>query len=186
MNCEPIPGKLTTKMLCVQPINKQQQDIVRRLTSAYIEQAAVFFKRHIEPVAIQFDIKGRAAGMYLVQDGKSIIRYNAYLFAKYFEDNIATTVPHEVGHYVADVLYGLENIKPHGMEWKKIMHVLGADASVTANYDLAGIPVRRQKRFTYDCGCMTHQLSAIRHHKVRQGKAAYRCKHCGSRVIFTG
>ncbi|TNF35738.1 MAG: metallopeptidase (SprT family), partial [Gammaproteobacteria bacterium] len=174
------------KMLCVQPINKQQQDIVRRLTSAHIEKAAAYFNREIHPVIVQFDLKGRAAGMYLVQDGKSLIRYNAHLFSKYFEDSIATTVPHEVAHYVADMLYGLENIKPHGMEWKKIMQVLGADASVTANYDLAGIPIRRQKHFNYDCGCMTHQLSAIRHHKIRLGKATYRCKYCGSRVVYTG
>ncbi len=124
--------------------------------------------------------------MYRVKNGKGRIfkrqqreiRYNPYIFSKYFEDSFTTTIPHEVAHYVTDIIYGLKNIKPHGEEWKAVMHAFDADASVTANYDLSGIPVSRQTLFTYQCDCREHQLSTIRHNKIKKRRYQYYCNYC--------
>jgi len=133
---------------------------------------------------VLFDLKGRSAGMYRVAGHRRVIRYNPYLFAKYPQDNLAVTVPHEVAHYVTDVLFGLRRVRPHGAEWQAVMRAFEADASRTADYDLTGIPVRTQRRFGYRCACFVHQLSTRRHNQVRRGAARYYCRACGEELRY--
>ena len=131
--------------------------------------------------------------MYVVSGrGLSIhrkIRYNPWLFGKYFEDNLRDTVPHEVAHYVTEQLYGRGNgrsgsgVLPHGQEWRSVMAAFGADDSVTCQFDLSGIPRRRQKTVDYRCHCREHQLGVRRHNKVERGLASYLCRHCGERLV---
>lgn len=170
----------------ISPLSPEQQRIVIDETQAYIKRAADLFGLKDKAVEITFNLKGRSAGMYRVRSGTGLIfprqqreiRYNPYIFSKYFEDNYATTIPHEVAHYVTDIIYGLKNIKPHGKEWKAVMHAFGADASVTADYDLAGIPLKKRSVFTYLCDCREHQLSSIRHNKIKKRRYQYYCNYC--------
>ena len=154
-------------------------------THNYLTRAADLFDLQNETIDITFNLKGRCAGMYRVKSSRRIftlqqkeIRYNPYIFSKYFMDNYTTTIPHEVAHYVTDRLYGIKNIKPHGKEWKAIMHAFNADASVTADYDLAGIPLKTQSLFTYQCSCREHKLTSIRHNKIVKRRYQYYCKNC--------
>ncbi len=163
-------------------LGEQEQGVICSATIACLRQAGKIYAIDPHPVPVSFDLRGRAAGMYQVQRGQRRIRYNPYIFARYFDDNLAVTVPHEVAHYVTDLLYGLRNVRPHGPEWKSVMQVLGADARVTADYDLGDIPVRRQKRYSYRCKCSTHLLSACRHNRVGRGAASYLCRKCGAPV----
>jgi SprT protein len=144
----------------VAPIGPERQRCVVETTRRTIARASVLFGLDFAEIPVTFELRGRAAGMYRVQRGRRLIRYNPYLFAKYYRDNLANTVPHEVAHYITDVLYGLRNVRPHGPEWQAVMHALGAQPEATCRYDLDGIPVRRQRRFTYRCACTTHSLSA--------------------------
>ena len=170
----------------IHPINHQQRAHVEILTIRYLRQAATHYGYDYQPVQIAFDLKGRAAGVYQVRQGRVCIRYNPYIFAKFFEDNLATTIPHEVAHYVSDRLFGLRNIKPHGKEWQGIMQDFGIKPEATGRYDLTGIPVRRQKRHEYHCICRTHQISSSRHNKIQQGSVSYQCQYCGSTISFSG
>jgi len=160
--------------------------MVRQATERCLRRAGQICRRDFSPIPVTFDLTGRSAGMYRVQRGRRSIRYNPYLFAKYFEENVAVTVPHEVAHYVTDVLYGLHRVRPHGLEWQSVMRYLGVEPRATGDYDLSGIPVRRQRRFDYACGCATHRLSARRHNKVHRGEALYRCRRCGGPLVFSG
>ena len=170
----------------ISPLSAEQQEKVIQQTRAYIRQATELFAIKDKAVEISFNLKGRSAGMYRVRHGKGLIfarqqreiRYNPYIFSKYFTDNYSTTIPHEVAHYVTDIIYGLKNIKPHGKEWKAVMHAFDADASVTANYDLSGIPLKKLSVFTYRCDCREHQLSTIRHNKIIKRRYKYYCNHC--------
>lgn len=163
----------------------QQQDIIKQ-TEYYIKQATALYNLKYKEVEITFNLKGRSSGMYRVKHfrqrfllhKKREIRYNPFIFAKYYDDNFATTIPHEVAHFITDIIYGLKNIKPHGQEWQAIMHAFGADASVTANYDLSGIPLKKQTQYTYICQCREHQLSSIRHNKISKRRFQYFCKNC--------
>ena len=167
----------------VQPITPGHERHIRNLTDEYICRAGMIYNRDLPLIPVLFDLKGRAAGMYRVQNRNRTIRYNPYIFAKYPDDNIASTVPHEVAHYVVDILYGATNVRPHGNEWRQVMLSLGAEPRVTGNYDLSGIPVRRQRRHTYQCACKIHQISTVRHNKIRLGKAHYFCRSCMAPIL---
>ena len=92
---------------------------------------------------------------------------------------MAVTVPHEVAHYLVDCLHGLGRVRPHGVQWRGIMNAFGVEPRATGSFDLTGIPVRRQRRFTYRCECSTHHLATRRHNSVQRGEARYRCRDCG-------
>jgi SprT protein len=166
-------------MTIVAPItSSQQQQVVERVAELLL-QCEQQFDQAFKAIEIRFDLTGRASGMYVVKHKQQYFRFNIFILAKYFEDSLATTVPHEVAHYVSDVLFGIKNIRPHGKEWQSIMYTLGVEPRVTGNYDLTGMPVKRQRRFDYVCDCMTHQLTTTRHNKVLKSNARYSCKKCG-------
>lgn len=172
----------------IQPLSSGQQQQVIDQTHFYIEQATSLFNLNNKPVDITFNLKGRSAGMYRVRHHAGHytreIRYNSLIFSKYFDKNFASTIPHEVAHYVSDIMYGLKNIKPHGREWKALMQAFGADASVTASYDLSGIPLKKRTLYTYQCSCREHQLSSIRHNKINKRRYQYYCNHCKQALYY--
>lgn len=167
-------------MNLIEPISSHQQQQVVNETGRYLLIASEFFDRTIPAIPILFDLKGRAAGMYKTSRNARHIRFNPYLFAKYFQDNLADTVPHEVAHYVTDIVYGLKRVRPHGKEWQTVMEVFGVSPRTTHNFNLEGIPQRNQQRFTYQCGCQSYQLTTRRHNLIRKGARRYFCRSCKS------
>lgn len=170
----------------IEPVNDHQMKQVIACTHDYLQRARRLCQQDFPDIDVDFDLTGRAAGMYSVRSGVARIRYNPYIFAKYFSSSLHTTVPHEVAHYVTDRLYGLHNIRPHGTEWAQIMRAFGASPRATGDYDLTGIPVRRQRRFSYRCACREHELSCVRHNRIQRKRARYMCQFCGSGIRYTG
>lgn len=170
-------------MSTIKPITSDQQQKVIERVSELLQQCGQHFNKSFKPVEIRFDLRGRTSGMYVVKNHQQYLRFNPFIFSKFFEDSLENTVPHEAAHYVAHVLFGIKNIRPHGKEWKSIMRMLGAEPRVTGDYDLSGISVKKQRRFDYDCDCMSHQLTTIRHNKVLQQKAYYICRKCGKTLL---
>lgn len=168
-------------MLSARPLQTEQQEQILSATEAFIYRASAQLEYSFEPIPVLFDLKGRAAGMYKVNKSQRVIRYNPYIFDRYFSENLEATVPHEVAHYIVDVLYGLRRTKPHGKEWKNIMAMFDADASVTCSFDLVGLPTRHYQRFDYSCSCRTHELTRIRHNRVLKG-ASYHCRYCKQKL----
>lgn len=172
--------------MILEPISAKQEQQVRQQTTDCLRRACELFDLSYDPVPVHFDLRGRAAGMYQVRSAKMRIRYNPYLFAKYFDENLRQTVPHEVAHHIAGRLFGLRCIRPHGEEWRMIMRTLGVEPRVTAEFDLTGIPLRRQRRYTYVCHCREFQLSSRRHNRINRHKASYHCRACGSELSYVG
>ncbi len=166
----------------IEPIDSAQERQVLAATERYLGLAETIFLRKIPPVHVNFNLMGSSAGMFQVKKGASLIRYNPWLFAKYFEENLAATVPHEVAHYVVHCLHGLHRVKPHGPEWRAVMAAFDADASVTGDFDLEGIPTRRQRRFRYHCGCREHEVSTRRHNIMQGGRGRYQCRLCNGEL----
>ena len=160
----------------ITPINEAQKKCVIDRTRYFIDEACKIYQRNFELISVDFDLKGRAVGMYRTNRHQRVIRYNPYIFAKYFEDSLESTVPHEVAHYITDIMFS--QIRPHGEEWREVMQAFGADASRICNYDLDGIPVRRYQHHAYHCSCMTHEITSRRHNKILKNKARYFCKKC--------
>lgn len=166
------------------PISENLQQLVIEETNRFIKSAAEYYGEEMKEVPVLFDLTGKAAGMYRVKAGQRVIRYNPYVFAKYYDDNFSETIPHEVAHYVTDILYGLRRIRPHGAEWKSVMQIFGVAANRTANYDLSGLPVRSFQTYVYHCGCQNFELTSRRHNKILKGTGHYMCRDCGGKLLF--
>ena len=167
-------------------VSNLDQRLVVEQTASRIRQASDLFERNFAQIPVLFDLHGRTAGMYRVRNGERVIRYNPFIFARYFDDNLAQTVPHEVAHYIADIVYGFRNIRPHGEEWKNIMRFFGADTRATSQYDLEGLPQRKFHQFRYRCRCQLHNLTSRRHNRVERNQVRYFCKQCGGRLKYAG
>ena len=166
----------------VEPITELQRDQVIKRTSQYLELARQCFKKQFADIAVDFDLKGKCAGMYQRNAQGRRIRYNPYLMAKYFTHSLEQTVPHEVAHYITDCLWPFRRVKPHGKEWRSVMEAFGVEPKVTGSFDLTGIPIKQYQKFAYSCSCKTHQLSAIRHRRQSSGMADYYCRACKQRL----
>ena len=171
-------------MPMIEAIGKTQQSLVVDQSNNFITRAGAIFQRKFAPLEILFDLMGSTAGMFRVREKQCQIRYNPWLFAKYFDDNLASTVPHEVAHYIVHKLYSPGRMRPHGEEWQAVMVAFDAEPTVTGNYDLSGIPQRRQRRFNYRCDCRQHELSTRRHNKVINGNSNYLCRYCRGRLNY--
>ena len=100
----------------IDPISEIQKNLVVDKTEYFLHQASEKYQHTFEPIIIDFDLKGRVAGMYRRKQNQRVIRYNPYLFAKSFADSLTLTVPHEVAHYVTDMMFARAKYRPrpHG------------------------------------------------------------------------
>lgn len=164
-------------------LNHQQKMIIESHTSQRLETARDWFPQHrIQPVKVAFDLIGQSAGHYY--PANNLIRYNSHIAAKYFEHFVQQTVTHEVSHHIVYQLTSKARTyaQAHGPEWKAVMRRFGVTPERCHNYDLSEIPSKRQRRFSYRCACMQHQLSATRHNRVQKG-VSYYCKSCGGELL---
>ena len=168
----------------IEPIGDLQQRQVQDRTEHFICQAEHIYARKFARVPVLFDLSGRAAGMFKVVGSKHWIRYNPWIFGKYFQENLSDTVPHEVAHLIVHEAYPKRSIKPHGHQWQALMARFGADAGVTFDLDLEGIPQRRQSTHPYHCGCRVHKVSSTRHNRILRGAGRYQCRSCNGQLIY--
>ena len=119
--------------------------------------------------------------MFCHHGRQSWIRYNPWIFAQNLPLHIEDTVAHEVAHYGVHKVFGRlrPKPKPHGVEWKSLVQLLGGKPSARFELDTEGLPLRRQRRFSYRCDCREHEVSATRHNRARQG-TKYLCRYCHS------
>lgn len=162
----------------ISPVTKSQRAQIIRATHDAIANAEEIFRQSFPALPIHFDLHGKCAGMYQVKGPNKRIRYNPWIFAKYYEESLSNTVVHEVAHYLVDCLWGINKVKPHGREWKNTVRLMGAEPIVRGDYDLTGIPRRQYRSFKYLCDCRSHELTILRHRKIEAKKARYHCKAC--------
>lgn len=168
----------------VAPIDAQQREQVIAETQRYVDIAARELEYPFAAVPVSFDLSGTTAGMFRGEGEQCSIRYNPWIFGKYFTENLRATVPHEVAHYVVHQLYGRRRVKPHGSEWRAVMALFGADDEVTFKLDLSGIPRRRQRTHPYRCACREHEVSTTRHNRIMRGSGRYLCRYCNNELIY--
>ena len=171
-------------MVSVEPIGVEQRRQVLARTVDFIERAEDIFGRRFERIPVLFDLRGTTAGMYRIVGRRRSIRYNPWIFSKYYEENLRDTVPHEVAHYIVHAVYGDRRIRPHGRQWLDLMARFGADPGVTFNLDLEGIPQRRQQTHAYRCECRVHELSTTRHNRIQRGAGGYQCCFCRGDLVY--
>ncbi|MBX2867661.1 MAG: SprT-like domain-containing protein [Acidiferrobacterales bacterium] len=165
----------------IQPIGKEQQTEVIKLAEHFICQAEKLFQISLEKIPVTFDLKGRAAGMFRIKKGEKQLRFNPWIFSLHYDANLYDTVPHEVAHYVVNVLFGSSGIKPHGPEWQNVMIALGREPKTTCDFPIDGVPTRQMRHFAYQCYCQDHKVSSIRHNRIQRGQTYY-CRRCRSQL----
>lgn len=163
------------------PLSDAQQQQVCQRTNHFILLAARLYNNNFPSITVLFDLTGRSAGMFRVKGKQKSIRYNPYIFAKYYQDNLYNTVPHEVAHYIAYQLYA-HRVAPHGPQWQQIMHDFNRSPKVYCEYDITGIPQKRYQYIDYHCHCGTQKLTKIRHNRILKG-SRYFCKKCHQPLI---
>jgi len=157
-----------------------------------ITKAENAFSRHSIPmIDIKYDLRGRCAGQYtrVNRSGlhKSVglsyrsFRFNPVLLQENYEDYLENTVPHEVAHYITDLVY--PHAKPHGREWKGVMEsVLGVSATRCHKYDTTNSRVRTVRRVAYTCACgHEHNVTVNMHNKILRGSVRI-CKKCRTQI----
>lgn len=168
----------------IEPIDLARQAEVRSETERYIAQATQLLEYPFSSIPVHFDLSGTTAGMFKVFGDQCCIRYNPWIFAKYFHENMTGTVPHEVAHYIVHVLFPRKRTKPHGAEWQAVMSAFDADPGVTFDLDLSGVPQRRQRSHPYNCGCQEHAVSTTRHNRMQKSRAVYLCRQCNGPLRY--
>ncbi|WP_165741737.1 SprT-like domain-containing protein [Candidatus Thiosymbion oneisti] len=154
------------------------QHRAKRLTTKLHDLAARHFDAELATPSVRFDLRGTSAGQVRVTDGGDcLIRYNARLLERHPWAFLSQTIPHETAHLVAFSLFGPQ-VPPHGREWRAIMVLFGATPERCHHYRVDGLQVRHLRRYDYRCACRIHQLTSIRHNRVRSGQL-YRCRQCG-------
>ena len=168
----------------VDPIGADQRSEVRAETARFVTLAGELLGRRFPAIPVKFDLSGTTAGMFKADGDDCLIRYNPWIFAKYYQENLVDTVPHEVAHYIVHLTRGRRRVKPHGPEWQALMEAFGVDPSVTFNLDLSGIPQRRQRTHAYRCACRDHDVSTTRHRRIERG-TVYLCRYCNENLVYS-
>lgn len=139
------------------------------------------FKLYFE---LKFDLKGSSTigQCRKLKDRHYLIRLHEPLLLHFKKSYIDDVLFHEVAHAIQMQKYKTK-VKPHGKEWKKIVHILHAeDKSYQTKppynqFIKQNIP-RKIKRIEYICNCKnSHFLTIIRDNRVRNG-ALYKCNVC--------
>lgn len=143
-------------------------------------------QRQLPTPTIRFGLRGRMAGQAVLarrRGDANAIRINIELLLSHRREMIDVTVPHEVAHVAIHCRHG-RRVRPHGPEWKALMHAFGVPADVC--HDMPTTPTRKLRQFPYRCGCdELAWLTSIRHRRAQNG-TVYRCRRCGDKLEFAG
>lgn len=154
----------------------EMETLARAETKRYLEIAREIFKVDIPDIPVLFDIKSaNMAGQACYSPLR--IRYNTPMMVLNGMNFINRTVPHEVAHIVAKIVYG--RCQKHNANWRRVYEKIGGtNVSRCHNYDTAGIVGKTKTKYDYRCGCMTHSVGPKIHKNIQTGARSYTCRLC--------
>ena len=143
-------------------------------------------------VNISYDLdSARTIGQYIYST--RTIRLNNNLLEEYGEAYILDTVVHEFAHAVIHNFYPdgynphtRKRVNGHGPEFRRVCRAFGNDGCARSslfNDSKTMKQTKRQTRITYKCGCMTHEVSKVRHNRIISGKTSYSCSVCKTPIV---
>jgi len=106
-----------------------------------------------------------------------------------FDKYLQTTVPHELAHAIAILLYGSHFGGGHGrtgkMVYKEISGLKTMDITRCHSYEVVRRPT---KKYIYTCGCVdkNHFISGRMHTSIQRDGRNRRCNRCYDRIVFSG
>lgn len=180
--------------------NNEMKEIVKNEIFKLIEK----WFDHADQVGIQlkdiplpevkFDVKShRTNGLceYMFDFSGVTLNFNFDKLSVNFDSFLAHTVIHEVAHYCVLTWRGVIRSRNgrrivHGADWKWMMGFFGCDAKRCFSHENTSIINKKRTTFTYQCSCRNHELTIIRHNRVRRGTQDYICNKCKTNLIYVG
>lgn len=153
-----------------------QTQAYKRVHELLAQARELYPNANIPTVAVRFTVRGTCAGKanYMHR----YVNFNPVLLEENGQAFIDRTVVHEVAHIVTDAVHWRPT-RAHGKEWRSVMRKLGVSEPTRCHsYDVSNARVRTVRRFTYKCGCASHELTTVRHNKILRGYG-YTCQNCG-------
>lgn len=149
---------------------------VRQRTQEVMQKAKSLFGVDVSSATIQFNLRGRTAGLagcrYCAMTGRKSLslRYNCEIInGDQFEDFLAEVIPHEVAHLCGFVDPRLG--RKHDAGWRRVCVALGGNGSTRHDYDVV---VRGRWDYLTDLG---HKVSVTKkHHAYVQAGGTLRFK----------
>lgn len=125
------------------------------------------------------------AGRAKYRDNK--IELSTKLWEVSSEDQRRETVVHETCHIVVRNQFG-SAIQSHGYEWRSAMIKCGYyNPQRCHTIDRQSIPRQKRRKYRYGCRCGdSHVIGAVRHSRIANNKATYRCKRCRQTIVYIG
>ena len=156
---------------------------IKEQVEFWFELAEEIYSQSFKRPSVNFRLRGHTAGKAFYRTWE--LRYNQQLLEENYQSFCDRTVPHEVAHLVAfELTEG--RCKPHGHWWKSVMRAFGCDVSRCHSYDTTAATVRTvPAEYPYKCLCRTYMFTHIRHRRsIKHGGKYYRCKKCGSYLVY--
>lgn len=117
-------------------------------------------------VDIRIDIRGhRVAGQAGRKHGQFFLRFHPDAIAKYYEDMVENTIPHEIAHLVCFMRPDLG--KNHDSGWKRVCRALGGDDSRCHSMEFGEKPKRKECWYRTTTGDLV-DIGPIRHAKLQK------------------
>jgi len=124
-------------------------------------------------------------------DGSSLLKLNPDLLNEMKEVYIDNVVTHEFAHACVRKYLGYykngRKIMPHGTEFKAFCRTFGISGGATTNIASNSKTLtenkKRLNRYTYVCNCREHEVSLIKHNRMKKGDH-YGCSLCGGKLIL--
>lgn len=151
------------------------ETLARAETKRYFDIARKLFNVEIPDVPVLFNIKSASiAGQACYAPLR--IRYNTPMMVLNGMDFINRTIPHEVAHIVAKIVYG--RCQKHNANWRRVYVMIGGtNVSRCHNYDTTGLVGKNKTSYEYRCGCQTHSVGPKIHKNIQAGRS-YTCRKC--------
>jgi SprT protein len=157
-------------------VSKSDVKLIIDTVEKYVNIANEFYRISLKIPLISFKLRGRVAG----KASGYWVKYNLYFFKANREDFLNSTVPHEVAHYVQKNLFRYSS--PHGIEWKRIMHLFGCPPIRCHSYDLNVLPKRKShEKFLVYCNCGVLKVGKTVYVRFKNG-TQYKCRTCKSKI----
>jgi SprT protein len=165
---------MNVELIVKSRVSDELKNIVKAVVSKYLDIARNHYNQPLPfDFPVYFDTIGRAAAFAHVwhKTRGMHININPVLLNENMEYIINQTVPHEVAHLVAYLIYGKQALG-HGYEWRSVMSVFGLEAIRCHRLDTTTIKKNRNRtRFNYTCKCGSEfDLSLNIVNKLRKGQ----------------
>lgn len=128
-----------------------------------------------EDVAVRIDIRGRCAGQAgyrtVYGERRYFLRFNIEAVEKHWDEQVNSTIPHEVAHLICYLRPELG--KNHNSGWRRVAVSLGDKKAGARTHSMELTSAKAKTEYVYNVNGNKVVLGPKRHSKLQKGVATY-------------